>query len=470
MPTTNLPPEVWHIIFRLVAGPLLPHALGPRFISPLDMFIDLETHWRMLGGRDLTRTSLVLVCRSWRIMATPYIYEQIVIKTSKQERLLLQTLESSKHKLDHFIKAIFIGVGLYIGRPSAEVNITNSSIMKYVSRLKVYGIRCSHMEAHPIGCVGLKALSPPAACHPTSMIIHVQRGILPASFHHFLDSASANLRILELSLPGRSPSDQAKHDRTLLLPNLHTLTIIGGGDAAALLDIAGHWFVPSLQCIRGLGHTASFPLTDFSASSHPSQVNPRITSVAFSGSRVCNNFYEIFPDVEEIVFDVDVGRNPVMMMRPVPTCTRVGILVYEVREEQRQKLATAISDQFTPLSNPVTFSSLRLIRVMFVPARDRWIRQDTRPSTTFFSDYKRRLFWAYWKKLWASRGVILEATEPHTGIPVPDILELEKGSDELAHAYGGMWGVTHVGYGGDSSNDSGSEDSWSEGESDASAL
>jgi len=302
------------------------------------------------------------------------------------------------------------------------------------------------------------------------MIIHVQRGILPASFHHFLESASANLRILELSLPGRSSTDQAKHDRTLLFPNLHTLTIIGGGDAVALLDVARHWFVPSLQCIRGLGHTASFPLTNFSSSCHPPQVIPRITSVAFSGPRVCNNFYEIFPDVEEIVFDVDVGRNPVMMMRPVPTCTRVGVLVCEVREEQRQKLATAISDQFTPLSNPVTFPNLRLIRVMFVPARDQWIRQDSRPSATFFSDYKRRLFWAYWKKLWASRGVILEATEPHTGIPVPDILELEKGSDELANAYGGMWEVTHVGHGEDSSHDSGSEDSWSEGESDVSSL
>jgi hypothetical protein len=459
MPNKRLPPEVWHIIFRFAAGPLLPHALELRFLSPFDVLVDLETHWRMLGGRDLTRTSLALVCRSWNIMATPYIYEQIVIKTSEQERLLIRTLEHAKR--DHLIKAIFIGFDLYIGRPSAEANITNSSIMRYMTRLKVYGIRCSHMDTHPVGCIGLKALSPPAACHPTSMILHVQRGILPTSLHEFLVSASTNLRILELSLPRHSSSDQAKHNRQLLLPNLHTLSIIEGGDAAALLDIARRWFAPSLQCICGLGHTASFPSTVFS-SPEPSPVVPRVTSVTFNGPRVCNNFYEVFPDVEEIVFDVDVGRHPVMMMRPVPTCTRVGIIVHEVPEEERQMLTTAISDQFTPLSNPVMFPKLRLIRVMFVPARDEWIGPDSRLSATFFSDYKRRIFWTYWKKLWASRGVKLEATEPHTGIAVQEIPEVGKDSDELASSYERIWEQRYVDHSEDLPHDTGSENSWSD--------
>jgi hypothetical protein len=460
MPATkHLPPEVWHIIFRLATGPLLPHVLGLRFISPLDMFVDLETHWRMLGGRDFTRTSLALVCRSWRVMATPYIYEQIVLKSLEQERLLIRTLESANKRLDHHIKAIFMDFVIYTAR-----NITNPSIMKYMTELKVYGIRCSYMETHHVSYVDLKTLCPPAACHPTSMIIHVRCGILPSSLHSFLASAGANLRILELLLSGCSPSDQSKHNRQLLLPNLHTLSIVEGGDATALLDIASHWLVPSLRCIRGLGHTASFPLANFSSSPQPSYVVPRVTSVAFSGPRVCNNFYEIFPGVEEIVFDVDVDRYPVMMMKPVPTCTQVGILVYDVRDGQLRKLATAISDQFTPLSNPVTFPKLRLIRVMFVPPKDRWITRDSRPSATFFSDYERGIFWAYWKMLWASRGVKLEATEPHTGIPVPDTLELEEDLDELASAYERIWEPTHVGHGEDSSRDSVSEDSWDGGE------
>ena len=463
MPAKRLPPEVWHIIFRLATGPLLPHVLGLRFISPLDMFVDLDTHWRMLGGRDFTRTSLALVCRSWRVMATPYIYEQIVLKGLEQERLLIRTLENAKQRLDH-IKAIFMDFGLYAGRQPTDANITNPPIMKYMTELKVYGIRFSYIKTHPVGCVGLKALCPPAACHPTSMIIHVQRGILPSSLHSFLASAGANLRILELSLPGCSPSDQLKHNRQLLLPNLHTLSIIEGGDATVLVDIASHWLVPSLRCIRGLGHTASFPLTNFSSSPQPSYVAPRVTSVAFSGPRVCNNFYEIFPGVEEIVFDVDVDRYPVMMMKPVPTCTQVGILVYDVGEGQLRKLAQAISDQFTPLGNPVTFPKLRLIRVMFVPAKDRWITRDSRSSATFFSDYERGIFWAYWKMLWASRGVKLEATEPHTGIPVPDTLELEEDLDELASAYEQIWEPTHVGHGEDSSSDSVSEESWDGGE------
>ena len=464
MPTERLPPEVWHIIFRFAAGPLLPHGL--RFLSPFDVFVGLETHWRLLGGRDLTRASLALVCRSWNFMATPYIYEQIVIKTSEQERLLIRTLEHAKR--DYFIKAIFIGFGLYIGRPSAEANITNSSIMRYMTRLKVYGIRCSHMDTHPVGCVGLKALAPPAACHPTSMILHVQRGILPTSLHEFLGSASKNLRVLELSLPRHSSSDRTNHDRQLLFPNLHTLSIIEGGDATALLDIASRWFTPSLQCICGLGYTASFPPKFFSSSPESPPVIPRVTSVAFNGPRVCNNFYDVFPDVEEIIFDVDVGRQPVMMMRPVPTCTRAGILVHEVPEEERHRLTTAISDQFTPLSNPVTFPKLHIVRVVFVPARDEWIRPDCRPSVTFFSDYKRRIFWAYWKKLWASRGVKLEATEPHTGIPVQEIPEVEKDSDELASSYEQIWAQRRVGHGEELPYDTGSEDYWSDSENDMS--
>ena len=160
MPAKRLPPEVWHIIFRLATGPLLPHVLGLRFISPLDMFVDLDTHWRMLGGRDFTRTSLALVCRSWRVMATPYIYEQIVLKSLEQERLLIRTLENTKQRLDHHIKAIFMDFAPYTARHSTDANITNSSIMKYMTELKVYGTRYSYIETHLVGCVGLKALCP----------------------------------------------------------------------------------------------------------------------------------------------------------------------------------------------------------------------------------------------------------------------------------------------------------------------
>lgn len=470
---TKLPPEIWLIIFRFATETLDCHAVESGFVSDLDGSLDLDTHWRMLAEHPASKLSLSFVCRAWCNLVTPLIYEQIVIKDFAQENLLLRTLDTSPRKLGHFVRALFIGVGVHVSISVRTANMVVKSLLKHTPKVKVYGFRCAHIFARPIGCTGLTGLTP-QNCQLTSLTLHTHPGVVPATLYMFLEKFSASLRTLETSLP-RLSSDPSAQERILHFPKLHTFTIVQGGDAGALVEVAHRWIMPALKSIRGLGNTSTFPFSIFldSPDDTPritsSEGVPKITSVMYSGARPCNNLYENFTSIEDIVFEVEIGRRPVLLMQqPIPSCTRVGISTHEVPKSKRRLQVTAISDQFTPLSNPVIFPKLRVIRVMFFPSQEKWIEVDSRPAKAFFEDHKERIFWAYWVKLWASRGVRLEAVEPHTGMPVPTICELNSDSALIASEYERFWGHRNVGHGESSSEDEdSSEDLFSDEDGDS---
>ncbi|KAF8317340.1 hypothetical protein DL93DRAFT_2076934 [Clavulina sp. PMI_390] len=454
----DLPAEIWLMILRFVTQVINYRAVESGFLSELDGALDLETHWRMLAEHPSAKLPFAHINRSWCNLVTPIIYEQIVIRDLKQEQLLLRTLENSPRNQGKYVRALFIGVSVHVHTSVPETNELVSRLLRRTPKLKVYGFRCAHIFGRPAGTAGFHALTP-TTCHLASVTVHTNPGVVAASLYEFLLSVCGNLRTLETSLPRRTSGIQP-NERMLFFPKLHTITIVRDCDAAALSDIAHTWVLPALRAVRGLGHTSSWPSSIFPTALPPfckdgSSIGPppSVTSVTYTGSRVCNNFHELFPNISEMTFEVVIGRLPVLLFpSPIPTCVRVGIITHDVSDDNRRAQARAISDQFNPLSNPVTFPNLRLIRVMFHPSQERWIELDSHPASEFFKDRTRQIFWAYWSRIWQSRGVRLEAVEPHSGRTV-SIVELNESPEFIAAEYERYWAHPHVGHGDESDVD-----------------
>lgn len=489
----KLPPELWLMIFK-AATSSMPWRAAPSYVSELDGALGLDVHWRMLAEHPPAKLYLGLVCRAWYDLVTPLVYEQVVIKNWNQEQLFMRSLDTSPRRPGRFVRALFIGVGLVVNISVPAQNLIVTSILQNTPNLRVYGFRCAHIFQRPIACTGLNRLTP-THCKLQAVTLHTHSGVVPLALFDFLQSFADTLCSLETSLP-RPPAVQAPiHNRHLSFPKLHTLSIVQGDDVSGMVQIARTWSMPSLESFRGLGSSSSFPLEIFQspdsvASPPPSPVAgqitaaghspvlpstlllPDITSVTYTGSRVCHNFHDAFPNVKTFLFETEVGRRPVFFMsRSVPSCTSAGIIAYQilppgssttgsgssssssppsspVRSENDEEddedspyhiLTTLISDQFTPLSNPSTFPSLKLIRVIFLPSQDRWIAPDVRPGKEFFADWKRRVFWLYWKRMWGARGVRLEAWEPSVmdgGSCEREVWEEEWGSKTMLEVLG----------------------------------
>ncbi|KAJ3713153.1 hypothetical protein F5878DRAFT_633198 [Lentinula raphanica] len=91
----DLPVEVLMEIFQFAT-----YLQESESILPLDPFIPQQISHNALGpNTDLsttrTKCALVLVCRSWRNVAIPLLYRNLVIRSPRKATLLLSALESS---------------------------------------------------------------------------------------------------------------------------------------------------------------------------------------------------------------------------------------------------------------------------------------------------------------------------------------------------------------------------------------
>ncbi|TFK58561.1 hypothetical protein BDN72DRAFT_67813 [Pluteus cervinus] len=89
----DLPAEIWITILR--AATLVPRFLGLHLLeAEFTRHPPLYTAIKDLPEHIKTRATIVLVCKQWRIWATPFLYEYVVIRSGGGLRPLLGALQS----------------------------------------------------------------------------------------------------------------------------------------------------------------------------------------------------------------------------------------------------------------------------------------------------------------------------------------------------------------------------------------
>ena len=103
-----LPMEVWLLIFQLATE--VPFAFLPKVESPFDL-PPRPTHKQMtaeLSRSLLTKRYVVLVCKAWNEVATPLLYNAVLLRSVRGVRAAWDTFCDSEQsaRLGHYVKRI----------------------------------------------------------------------------------------------------------------------------------------------------------------------------------------------------------------------------------------------------------------------------------------------------------------------------------------------------------------------------
>lgn len=111
----HLPTEVWLLIIQLAAE--VPYAFLPRVESPFDLPCR-PTHKEMgveLSRSLITKRYIVLVCKAWNEIATPFLYSAVLLRTNRGVSAAWRTFRDSalgytRVQLSHYVKRIDVSM------------------------------------------------------------------------------------------------------------------------------------------------------------------------------------------------------------------------------------------------------------------------------------------------------------------------------------------------------------------------
>jgi hypothetical protein len=281
-----LPPEIWIIIFRWATL----EELGTFDYSPLDALSDENRSWSFsytafyLGASSSyrkalgTKISLVSVCRRWRPLTTPFLYEHLRIYSVHQWNCLAAALSSSVIPLTE--KTRDENVTLF-GSHTRRLDITNfprqwisrtdgsnqeticisvaERVLSSLTRLEILSI--ANMKGGGDAPDEDATAAMLIARHCGKTVRHLcwtAFNITPSISNHNPDK----LEVLDLWMERGSWVDKLP---ILSLPHLHTLAVTG--HVAGFLRRMTSWTVPSMRrvVIHALALAEVLPTDQYTA-------------------------------------------------------------------------------------------------------------------------------------------------------------------------------------------------------------
>jgi hypothetical protein len=291
----HIPVELWKMIIYRSAG---PHMHGALDTSPLPPFsFELRSwmwddRWEDEIEVDVsTKLSLVQVCKHWRVLALPLLYERVVLTTAEQLEALMWTLETShsgasdiyngSFRIAHFIKRVVFRQG---NTWHAHQYGPLRSMFALCSGLKIIDVHFDHSQN--VGAALMKYLeSANLVSNPVNLrsIEHADARFL--SCLPYL----ARLEALTLYPLFFAPPTNTK----ISLPLLHSLSM--SDISKEYIKWIATWDMPLLSCLQFSGGNEYIPLLE--------SVGPTITALTFKYCEYSSLLSDHCPSLQHLLVD-----------------------------------------------------------------------------------------------------------------------------------------------------------------------
>lgn len=233
--TPSIPPELWLTIFERLK---VPGVLEPDIYVTSDepQRAIIRKQQRLLRDSLVTKRYLVTVCKQWYTMATPLLYESIIIGRGRTLSSLCTALVKSKRETDHSSQGHH-ALGWYTKRLDVAMrdqgHYGSAADLEFLAKaiqclpnlaIVMFSVRSPRYVEHPIPTSIMHALAD--TCGHSLRIVDLSESVLHPSRHDWREFLTATPHLRVLRGPGATPIS-SDHTRPLVdLPVLSELTAL----------------------------------------------------------------------------------------------------------------------------------------------------------------------------------------------------------------------------------------------------
>jgi hypothetical protein len=252
-----IPPELWLVILQISTW--VPGVLEPDIYLTSDepRRVVTRQQQRLLKDSLVTKRYIVRVCKQWRTMATPFLYESIIIGRGRTLSSLCSALVDSRRKTNHsspdhhplgwYTKRLDVAMRDQGHHSAASELDFLAEAIRCLPNLTItmFSVRAPRYVKHPMPASIMNALAD--TCGPSLRVVDFSESVLHPFRHDWrtLLTAAPHLRILRgpettpVSLDNIKPPDN--------LPFLSELTalVLASPNSKEYLTEENHF--PSLR-------------------------------------------------------------------------------------------------------------------------------------------------------------------------------------------------------------------------------